>query len=84
MEVVYATKAREDRLFWEKNDPKLAEKIDKLVADVQLNPYTGLGKPEPLKFQYSGYWSRRMTHEHRLVYKIANDVLYIVQCRFHY
>ncbi len=84
MKVVYSTHAEEDRQFWEKNDLKILEKINKLIANIKIHPFTGLGKPEPLKFQYAGYWSRRITHEHRLVYKVLNGVIYIAQCRLHY
>jgi toxin YoeB len=84
MKVVYAGNAEEDRHYWKKNSPKILEKIDALIADIKLHPFTGLGKPEALKFQYSGYWSRRINHEHRLVYKVHHDIIYIVQCRLHY
>lgn len=84
MKVIYATLASEDREFWNKNDKKILKRIDKLIADIKLHPFTGIGKPEPLKFNYTGYWSRRITQEHRLVYKVVNDNIYIAQCRFHY
>lgn len=84
MKVVYSTHAKEDKIFWEKTNTKIAKRIDKLIADIILHPFTGLGKPEPLKFQMSGYWSRRIDNEHRLIYKIANKSVYVVQCRYHY
>lgn len=84
MKVVYAGNAKEDRHYWEQNSPKILEKIDALIADIKRHPFTGIGKPEPLKFQYSGYWSRRINQEHRLVYKVHEGVIYIVQCRLHY
>lgn len=84
MKVVYAGNAQEDRHYWEEHSPKIIERIDALTANIKRHPFTGLGKPEPLKFQFSGYWSRRINQEHRLVYKVHKDVLYIVQCRFHY
>jgi len=84
MEIIYTSKAEEDRTYWEKHNPKILEKIDKLIADISIHPFTGIGKPEPLKFQYNGYWSRRITLEHRLVYKVAGKQVYIAQCRYHY
>ncbi len=84
MEVVYATRSQEDREYWEQKNPKIIERIDKLVKDIKKHPYKGIGKPEPLKFEKLGYWSKRITPEHRLVYKIANNKIYIAQCRYHY
>lgn len=84
MEVVYATRAKEDRKFWEKTNKEILKRIDKLIADIARHPYSGIGKPEALKFEKSGYWSRRIDREHRLVYKIANRKIYIAQCKFHY
>jgi toxin YoeB len=84
MEVIYSTKAKEDFSYWKKNNSKMIERINKLIADIKLNPFKGLGKPEPLKFVKVGYWSRRIDQEHRLVYKISDDIIYIVQCRYHY
>lgn len=84
MEVFYATKAREDRAHWERKDKAVIIRIDNLIADIQEHPFAGLGKPEPLKFQWAGFWSRRINGEHRLVYRIEDGVLFIAQCRFHY
>lgn len=84
MQVVYLPQADEDRKFWEKQDPKIVKRIDKLIADIKHHPYKGLGKPEPLRFEKSGYWSRRINHIHRLVYKVANKKIYVVQCRYRY
>ncbi len=84
MEPIYSSKAKEDRNYWATSDKKILKRIDKLIADIQLHPYSGLGKPEPLKFELSGYWSRRIDQEHRLVYKVVAGQLYIVQCRYHY
>lgn len=84
MQVIYADKAKEDRVYWENNNIKMVARIDKLIADIKLHPFTGIGKPELLKFEKSGYWSRRINQEHRLVYKIANQRIYIAQCRYHY
>lgn len=84
MDIIYTQKAKEDRAYWEKYNPKILERIDQLIKAIQENPFSGIGKPEPLKFEKSGYWSRRIDQEHRLVYKVAQDKLYIAQCRYHY
>ena len=84
MDIIYSTRAKEDRDYWEKTSPKTLKRIYKLLEAIQINPFSGIGKPEPLKFQKSGYWSRRVDEEHHLVYKIANDCIYIAQCRYHY
>lgn len=84
MQVIYANGAKEDRQYWEKADPKIIERIDKLIEDIKRHPFTGIGKPERLRFQKSGYWSRRINQEHRLVYKIEKDIIYVAQCRYHY
>lgn len=84
MEVIYARLAKEDKDYWKKNNIKIFKRIDKLVNAIKQNPFSGIGKPEPLKFEKSGYWSRRITQEHRLVYKVVNNKIYIAQCRYHY
>ena len=84
MEVFYAARAQEDRAYWERENLAIVTRIDDLVADIQQRPFAGLGKPEPLKFQWAGFWSRRINREHRLVYRIEAEVIFIAQCRFHY
>jgi toxin YoeB len=84
MEIIYSTHAKEDIEYWQKNNPTIIKKIDKLIENIQSHPFRGIGKPEPLKFNKSGYWSRRITQEHRLVYKVFDKKLYIAQCRYHY
>ncbi|MDP2422488.1 Txe/YoeB family addiction module toxin [Sediminibacterium sp.] len=74
----------EDYLYWQVNDKKILFRINDLIKDTQRNPFTGLGKPEPLKGNLSGCWSRRINEEHRLVYMVKEDCIYILQCRFHY
>ena len=69
---------------WTIQDKKIAKKIMDLVKDINRTPFAGLGKPEPLKHDLAGYWSRRITDEHRLVYKVENDVITIASCKFHY
>jgi toxin YoeB len=84
LEVVFVKGAEEDYQFFAKTNPTLKTRVDLLVQAIQASPFQGIGKPEPLKFDLSGYWSRRINKEHRLVYKIVENTLYIVQCRYHY
>jgi len=84
MTIIYTSNAKEDIAYWKKNNLKIFSKIEQLIADIQIRPFAGLGKPEPLKYKKSGYWSRRINHEHRLVYKVVEDDIYIAQCRYHY
>ncbi len=84
MQVIYSARAEEDKKYWETFNPKLLKRIDLLLVDIKLHPYTGIGKPERLRFEKSGYWSRRIDSEHRLVYKVSDNKVYIAQCRYHY
>ena len=84
MNLVWSEKAWEEYLYWQKQDKKILKRINTLLKDAQRTPFKGLGDPEPLKYEYSGYWSRRINKEHRLVYKIEENALYIAQCRYHY
>ena len=76
--------AWEDYLYWQKTDKKTLRRINDLIKDILRHPFSGKGKPESLKFDLKGYWSRRITREHRLVYTIRGDCLIIIQCRYHY
>jgi toxin YoeB len=80
----WAEKAWEDYLYWQQTDKKTLKRINVLIKDIKRQPFEGLGDPEPLKHNWSGYWSRRIDLEHRLVYKIADTALIVVQCRYHY
>lgn len=82
--VFWTSQALEDLAYWDKHDRRIARRTRQLVAEVQRQPFTGLGKPEPLRYEWSGYWSRRITREHRLVYRVEGRGIYIAQCRFHY
>lgn len=84
MEIVWQENAWKGYLFWQKNDKQKLKRINQLIRDCQRNKFEGIGKPEPLKENLSGYWSGRIDNEHRLVYKIQNNRLHIVQCRYHY
>ena len=80
----FADDAWDDYLYWQKHDKKILKKINQLIKEIQRDPFKGLGEPEPLKYNWSGYWSRRITIEHRLVYKVTQNAILIAQCRYHY
>jgi len=84
VKIAWAPGAWQDYLYWSRTDVRVRDKINALTDDIQRHPFTGLGKPEPLKRNLRGFWSRRITREHRLVYRIEQGVLQIAQCRFHY
>lgn len=84
LEVFWTSQAQEDLEFWQGNNRKVVAKIEALVEECRLTPFFGTGKPEALKHEWRGYWSRRITDEHRLVYRVESGVLFIAQCRFHY
>ncbi|NOY81694.1 MAG: Txe/YoeB family addiction module toxin [Kiritimatiellaeota bacterium] len=84
MKIVFADRGWEDFTYWTAHDRKIAKRIVRLINDIQRQPFTGLGKPEPLKHDLSGFWSRRITDEHRLVYAVEGDQLWIAQARYHY
>ena len=71
-------------LFWQKNDKQKLNKINELLKDISRSPSEGIGKPEGLTFKYVGFWSRRIDDEHRLIYKVIDDEIFIYKCRFHY
>ena len=80
----FSDDAWEDYLYWQQNDKKILKKLNKLIKEIEREPFEGIGEPEPLKYNWSGYWSRRITIEHRFVYKVSDDNLMIAQCRYHY
>lgn len=82
--IIFSKNAWEDYIYWQTEDKKTLNKINALIRDIQKSPYEGLGKPEPLKFDLAGYWSRRIDLEHRLVYQFSNSDILIYACRFHY
>lgn len=84
MELVFQTVAWEQYQYWQVADKKILIRINDLIKDTLRSPFTGIGKPEPLKGNYSGCWSRRINDEHRLVYALRDKRLHILQCRFHY
>ena len=84
MKLIFSEHAWEDYLYWQRVDRKLVKRINLLVQNIQRSPYEGIGKPEPLKHALSSYWSRRINDEHRIVYKIVDESLFIAQLRHHY
>ena len=84
MRLVFADEAWDDYLYWQQHDRRMVGRINKLIREAQREPFAGLGKPEPLKHALAGYWSRRITDEHRMVYKVDGDALVIAQLRYHY
>lgn len=84
MKLIFADEAWEDYLYWQKQDRRMTERINKLIRETQHEPYSGIGKPEALKHALSGFWSRRITDEYRMVYRVEGDDLLIAQLRFHY
>lgn len=84
MNLVFAPQARDDYLYWQKIDPQMTSRINLLLKEITRNPYAGIGKPEPLKHVLQGFWSRRITAEHRIVYKKAGNQILVAQLRYHY
>ena len=84
MKLVFAEQAWDDYLYWQAQDPKILERLNALIKECRRTPFSGTGKPEPLRGDLRGWWSRRITLEHRLVYRVEGDSLLIAQCRYHY
>jgi toxin YoeB len=84
MKLVFSESAWADYLYWQGTDKKMVKRINELIRDIDRNKYEGIGKPEPLRHNLSGWWSRRIDEEHRLVYQIQNDSILLAQLRYHY
>lgn len=84
MNLKFTKEAWQDYLFWQKNDKKILKRINELIRDSMNSPFEGLGKPEALRFELSGFWSRRIDLEHRLIYRIKDNTIEVISCRFHY
>jgi len=84
VKLIFSDHAWDDYLYWKKTDKKILKRINVLIKDVRRSPSEGIGKPEPLKHALSGYWSRRINDEHRFVYKVSDDAMFIAQLRYHY
>jgi toxin YoeB len=84
VKLVFSEDARDDYLYWQRNDPQVLRRINALLKEALRAPQSGIGKPERLRGDLQGYWSRRITHEHRMVYRAEDDRLVIIQLRYHY
>ena len=84
MKLVFSERAWEDYLHWQAQDEKILERVNTLIRETSRTPFQGIGKPEPLRGSLSGWWSRRITQEHRIVYRVQDGVVEIAQCRYHY
>ena len=84
MRLIFAANAWDDYLHWQKADKKILNRINALIKDIQRSPFDGIGKPEPLKHALSGYWSRRINAEHRIVYRMQGEAIFVAQLRYHY
>lgn len=84
MLITFTQNAWEDYIYWQSVDKRLVKKINELLKDIKRNPFDGTGKPEALKYDLAGYWSRRIDHEHRLVYQVKDESILVYACRFHY
>lgn len=84
MRIVFHPNAWEDYLYWQGQDSKTLRKLNELIREIQRDPYDGIGKPEALRFELTGCWSRRIDQEHRLVYRVEGDDLHLLMCRYHY
>jgi toxin YoeB len=84
MTIVFSKNSWEDYTSWQTEDKNMLRKINELIKDIQRTPFEGKGKPEPLKYDLSGYWSRRIDREHRLVYQIQDEKIIVYSCRYHY
>jgi toxin YoeB len=84
MRITFSKNSWEDYISWQSEDKKILKKINDLIKDIQRTPYEGLGKPEPLKYDLAGFWSRRIDREHRLVYQVICKDILIYSCRYHY
>ena len=84
MKLIWSDRSWDDYLYWQNKDKKILKKINTLLKDIKRDPFNGIGKPEPLKHELSGCWSRRITDEHRLIYEATEYSINVVSCRYHY
>jgi toxin YoeB len=84
MKLIFVEESWEDYLHWQQVDKIMLKRINELLKDISRNPYSGIGKPEALKYKYKGFWSRRINDQHRLIYQVKEDEILIAKCRFHY
>ncbi|MBK8145055.1 MAG: Txe/YoeB family addiction module toxin [Bacteroidetes bacterium] len=84
MILIFVDESWEDYLYWQATDKQMLARINQLIKDISRDPFKGIGKPEPLRHKYKGFWSRRIDNEHRLIYKVEGKQIHIAKCRFHY
>jgi len=84
MDLIWSERSWQDYLYWQKTDKRMVKKINTLLKEISRNPFDGIGKPEPLRHEMQGSWSRRINDEHRLVYRVSETAVSIVSCRYHY
>ncbi len=84
MKYVFVDESWEDYVYWQGTDKKMVRRINELLKDISRNPFSGIGKPESLKYKYKGFWSRRINEEHRLIYQVRENEILIAKCRYHY
>ena len=84
MKIIFDPDAWEDYLYWQGHDKIMIKRINALIKDIARHPFEGIGQPEALKYDWSGYWSRRIDQEHRFIYRVLPDAILIAQCRYHY
>lgn len=82
--LIFHPNAWEDYTYWQQQDKQILKRINQLIKDVLRSPFEGIGKPEPLKYELAGCWSRRIDQEHRLIYRMEKDELHLLACRYHY
>lgn len=84
MKIALSDQAREDIAWWNRTNPRMTARVRRLLEQIMENPFSGPGRPEPLKYELSGWWSRRISLEHRLVYRVEGDTIQVLSCRYHY
>ncbi len=84
MNILFTDESWRDYLYWQQTDKKILHKINKLIHEIRRTPFEGIGKPEPLRYQLQGCWSRRINDEHRIIYEVVGDTVRIIACRYHY
>jgi toxin YoeB len=84
MKIIFLSTGWEDYLYWQSTDKSILKKVNSIIKEIERTPFEGTGKPEPLKHNLAGWWSRRINLEHRLIYKVENEAIVVLQCRYHY
>ena len=84
MKYIFVDESWDDYLYWQKIDKKMLKRLNDLLKEISRTPFSGIGNPEPLKYKYEGFWSRKINKEHQLIYRVEKDEIFIAKCRFHY